>query len=175
MTLNFSKLDKFEKVDFRRWQKKMYLLLSSMIVVYVLTTPIPKDGENATMKLIRKRNKWDNDDYVCRGLILNGMSDSLFDIYENVESFKELWDSLEANYMAENASSKKFLISNFTNYQMNVSRPVMKQYNKLLGILRRFTKHKRNMDGDIQVSYIIDKLLPLWKDFKHTLKQQKEE
>ncbi|GJV18152.1 zinc finger, CCHC-type containing protein [Tanacetum coccineum] len=38
------------------------------------------------------------------GLILNGMSDPLFDIYQNVESSKELWDSLEAKYMAEDAS-----------------------------------------------------------------------
>ncbi|GJR90401.1 zinc finger, CCHC-type containing protein, partial [Tanacetum coccineum] len=82
----------------------------SMSVVYVLTTPMPKDGgDDATMEQIRKRAKWDNDDYVCRGLILNGKSDSLFDIYQNVESSKELWDSLEAKYMAEDASSKKFL------------------------------------------------------------------
>ncbi|GJV01694.1 zinc finger, CCHC-type containing protein [Tanacetum coccineum] len=46
MALNFAKIDKFEGVDFRRW-------------------------ENATMEQIRKRNKCDNDDYVCRGLILN--------------------------------------------------------------------------------------------------------
>nr|GEV90342.1 zinc finger, CCHC-type [Tanacetum cinerariifolium] len=32
-----------------------------------------------------------------------------------------------------------------------------------------------NMDEAIQVSCIIDKLLPSWKDFKHTLKYQKEE
>ncbi|GJW40755.1 hypothetical protein Tco_0066600 [Tanacetum coccineum] len=87
----------------------MHFLLSSVSVVYVLTTPIPEDGENATMEQIRKRNKWDNDDNVCRGLILNGMSDPLFDIYQNVESSKELWDSSEAKYMAEDASSKKFL------------------------------------------------------------------
>nr|GEY25455.1 zinc finger, CCHC-type [Tanacetum cinerariifolium] len=31
-------------------------------------------GENATMEQIRKRNKWDNDDHVCRGLILNGVT-----------------------------------------------------------------------------------------------------
>ncbi|GJY31713.1 hypothetical protein Tco_0415208 [Tanacetum coccineum] len=105
---NFAKLDMFEGVDFRRWQKKMHFLLSSMSVVYVLTTPMPEDGgDDATVEQIRKRAKWDNDDYVCRGLILNGMSDSLFDIYQNVESSKELWDSLEAKYMAEDASSKK--------------------------------------------------------------------
>ncbi|GJT16812.1 hypothetical protein Tco_0875518 [Tanacetum coccineum] len=48
MASNFAKLDKFERVDFRRWQKKMHFLLYSMSVVYVLTTPIPEDGENAT-------------------------------------------------------------------------------------------------------------------------------
>nr|GEX12247.1 zinc finger, CCHC-type [Tanacetum cinerariifolium] len=44
----------------------MYFLLFSMSVMYVLTTPIPKDGENATVEQIRKRAEWDNDDYVCR-------------------------------------------------------------------------------------------------------------
>nr|GEX11380.1 zinc finger, CCHC-type [Tanacetum cinerariifolium] len=124
----------------------MHFLLSSMSVVYVLTTPIPKDSDD--VEQLRKRAKWDNNDYVCRGLILNGMSDSLFDIYQSVESFKELWDSLDAKYMSEDASSKKFLVSNFTNYKMTDSRRVMEQYNELLGILG---------------------------DFKHTLKHLKEE
>ncbi|GJR35727.1 hypothetical protein Tco_1211411 [Tanacetum coccineum] len=48
----------------------MHFFLSSMSVVYVLTTSIPKYGENATVEQIKKRAKWDNDDYVCRGLIL---------------------------------------------------------------------------------------------------------
>ncbi|GJZ05052.1 zinc finger, CCHC-type containing protein [Tanacetum coccineum] len=45
-------------------------MVAAMSVVYVLATPIPKDGENATVDQIRRRNKWDNGDYVCRGLIL---------------------------------------------------------------------------------------------------------
>ncbi|GJS77193.1 hypothetical protein Tco_0727074 [Tanacetum coccineum] len=128
MASNFAKLDKFEGLDFRRWQKKMNFLLSSMSVVYVRTTPISEDGgDDATVEQIRKRAKWDNDDYICRGLILNGMSDPLFDIYQNVESSKKLWDSLEAKYIVEDASSKKFLVSNYTNYKMTDSRPVLEQ------------------------------------------------
>ncbi|GJZ23912.1 hypothetical protein Tco_0561371 [Tanacetum coccineum] len=50
----------------------MHFLLSSMSVVYVLTTPMPEDGgENPTVEQVRRRAKRDNDDYVCRGLILN--------------------------------------------------------------------------------------------------------
>ncbi|GJV61420.1 zinc finger, CCHC-type containing protein [Tanacetum coccineum] len=58
---------------------------------------------------------------------------------------------------------------------MTNSRPVLEQYNELLGILGRFTQHNMNMDESIQVSCIIDKLPPSWKDFKHTLKHVKEE
>nr|GFD09206.1 zinc finger, CCHC-type [Tanacetum cinerariifolium] len=96
MATNFRKLDKFEGHDFRRWQKKMHFLLTTLKVVYVLTTPMPKLLEDATVKAIRIRAKWENDDYICRGHILNRMSDSLFDVYMNVESSKELWDSLES-------------------------------------------------------------------------------
>nr|GEV83361.1 zinc finger, CCHC-type [Tanacetum cinerariifolium] len=122
------------KIGATRAHNLLCSMKGGMSVVYVLTTPIPDDGDDATVDQLRKRAKWDNDGYVCRGLILNGMSDYLFDIYQNVESFKELWGSLKAKYMADNASSKKFL-----------------------------------------VSCIIDKLLPLWKDIKHTLKHLKEE
>nr|GEY63909.1 zinc finger, CCHC-type [Tanacetum cinerariifolium] len=145
MTANFEKLNKFEGHDFRRWQKKMLFLLT-------------------TLK--------ENDDCICRGHILNGMFYSLFDVYTNVESAKELWDSLESKYTAEDSSSKKFLVSNFNNYNMVDSRPVMEQYNELFRILGQYTQHGLKMDESISVSSIIDKLPPSWKDFKHTLKRE---
>ncbi|KAL0445977.1 UNVERIFIED_CONTAM: putative mitochondrial protein [Sesamum latifolium] len=106
MTAKFSKLDKFEGVDFRRWQKKMHFLLTTLKAVYVLSTPLPDYMVDETVEQIRRRSKWKNDDYICRG---HGMSDTLFNVYQNVESAKALWDALEAKYMAEDASSKKFL------------------------------------------------------------------
>ncbi|GKB71168.1 zinc finger, CCHC-type containing protein [Tanacetum coccineum] len=53
-------------------------------------------------------------------------------IYPQLVNSSKLWGSLKAKYMAEDASSKKFLVSNFTNYNMTNSRPVMEQYNELL-------------------------------------------
>ncbi|GJT93523.1 zinc finger, CCHC-type containing protein [Tanacetum coccineum] len=74
MTTNFGKLDKFEGHDFRRWQKKMHFLLTTLKVVYVLTTPMPELLKDATVEAIRIRAKWENDDYICRGHILNDSS-----------------------------------------------------------------------------------------------------
>ncbi|GJV44929.1 zinc finger, CCHC-type containing protein [Tanacetum coccineum] len=109
MTTNFRKLYKFEGHNFRRWKKKMHFLLTTLKVVYVLTTPMPELMKDSTVEAIRIRAKWENDDYICRWHILNGMSDSLFDVYTNVESTKESWDSLESKYMAKDSLSKKFL------------------------------------------------------------------
>nr|GEZ70691.1 zinc finger, CCHC-type [Tanacetum cinerariifolium] len=56
MASSFAKLKKFKGVDFRIWQKKMHFILFNMSVVYVLTTPMPKDGcENRTVEQVRKR------------------------------------------------------------------------------------------------------------------------
>ena len=77
--------------------------------------------------------------------------------------------------MAEDASSKKFLVSDFNNYKMTDSRPVMEQFNEILRILGQFAQHKLELDESFSVSSIIDKLPPSWKEFKHTLKHQKEE
>ncbi|GKB57988.1 zinc finger, CCHC-type containing protein [Tanacetum coccineum] len=218
MASNFSKLDKFKGVDFRRWQKKMHFLLSSMSVVYVLTTHIPEDGENATMEQIRKKinhlrieeslrvqdsDKPKRNDVVgpfvvnmcekpghlkkdCKdgkvgnkanGLGTNGLVDGstnslkghnmfnkslqvvslltpspvlppsllfnprYFSIPEELLPPKKPWDSLEDKYIGEEASSKKFLVSNFTNYKMTDSRLVMEQYNEFFGIMKT-NKHQ---------------------------------
>ncbi|CAM8983200.1 unnamed protein product [Rhodiola kirilowii] len=257
MTTNFGKLEKFEGVNFRRWQQKMHFLLTNLKGVHVSSSPIPEAGDDAPIDAIRKRSKWENDDCICRGHILNCMCDPLFDLYQNVESAKELWDALEVKYMQEDASSKKFLVSNFNSYKMvdarpvigddapidairkrskwenddcicrghilncmcdplfdlyqNVEsakelwdalevkymqedasnkkflvsnfnsykmvdvRPVMEKFNELTRILGQFAQYKMKMDDTIAVSSIIDKLPPLWKDFKHSLKHNKEE
>ncbi|GKC27622.1 hypothetical protein Tco_1034916, partial [Tanacetum coccineum] len=63
---NFSKLGKFKEMNFRRWQKKMHFFLTSMNVVYVLSTPILDGGDDSTMERIKKKRKWDNNDCLHR-------------------------------------------------------------------------------------------------------------
>ncbi|XP_074297772.1 uncharacterized protein LOC141628544 [Silene latifolia] len=154
---------------------KLWVIENGVGITGFECTPCPEVDENSTVEDLRKRSKWDNDDYICRGHILNGISDSLFDIYQNLESAKELWDQLESKYIDEDASSKKFLVGNFMNYKMSDARPVMEQFNELLRILGQFPQHDMEMPESISVSSIIDKLPPQWKDFKHTLKHKKEE
>ncbi|XP_021722414.1 uncharacterized protein LOC110689893 [Chenopodium quinoa] len=113
--------------------------------------------------------------FICRGHILNGMEDDLFDVYQNVESAKELWESLESKYMAEDASSKKFLVSNFNNYKFVDGRSIMDQFHELQRIYGSLEQHGIAMNELFVVFSIIDKLPPSWKNVKHDLKHKKED
>ncbi|GKB42680.1 zinc finger, CCHC-type containing protein [Tanacetum coccineum] len=130
MTTNFGKLDKIERHDFRRWQKKIHFLFTTLKVVYALSTPMPELLVDDTPEAVR--------------------------------------------LMAADASSKKFLVSNFNNYMMVGSRPVMEQFNEIFRILGQYTQHSLKMDESISISSVIYKLPPFRKDFKHRLKHGKE-
>jgi len=175
ITSNFQKLDKFEGIGLRRWQKMMHFLLTTLKVVYVLNTPYPMETKNESLEETRQRFKFKNDDYIYRSHILNSTSDALFDIYRGTESAKELWEALENKYMTKDALSKNFLVRQFNNYKMVEERSVLDQLHEIQRILSHFKQHKMHMDESIIVSYIVDKLPPSWKDTKITLKHKKED
>ena len=52
-----------------------------------------------------------------------------------MESAKQLWNDLESKQITEDASSKKFLVSDFNNYKMVDSKPVMEKFNELFHLL----------------------------------------
>ncbi|XP_074296561.1 uncharacterized protein LOC141626860 [Silene latifolia] len=126
----------------------MHFKLSHLKVAYVITTPCPPEPEDdQAIDALRRKAKWENDDYICRGHILNGMSNTLFDMYQHVESSTLLWDQLEKRYMDEDAT---------------------------IHIINRFSQYDMPMNENMSVSSIIEKLPPTWKNFKHELKHKKE-
>ncbi|GJV51592.1 zinc finger, CCHC-type containing protein, partial [Tanacetum coccineum] len=123
MTLNFAKLDKFEGVDFTRWHKKMHFLLSSISVVYVLTTPNPEDS--------------DNDDYICRGLILKAFM-STSKLNDSVLLHAKLGN---VHFKKVQGMSKDGLISTF---DMDIKR-IPNKWNKI-NPYELWTKRKLNLN-----------------------------
>ena len=145
-------------------------------VVYVLTTlSLATNDEEEMLDDIHNRQKWDMDDKICRGHILNKMRNELFDVYHSVTITKKLWDKLETRYMREDATSKKFLVCSFFNYKMIDKRHVMNQFAELEKMFNHLSQHNMLMDETIVVSFIIHKLASAWNDFKRDLKHKKEE
>ena len=89
-------------------------LLTSLQVVYVLTTPKLHvvSIEEEMLDDLRRLPKWENDNEICLGHILSAISHGLFDVYHTISITKELWDNLEAKYIMKSLQvrSPLFLI-----------------------------------------------------------------
>ncbi|XP_070012231.1 uncharacterized protein [Nicotiana sylvestris] len=93
-----------------------------------------------------------------------GLEDYLYNVYSNVETSKELWIALERKYKIEDVGLKKFIAAKFLDYTMVDSKSVITQVQEL-----------KVIDEAFQVAVMIEKLSPLWKDFKNYLKHKRKE
>ncbi|KAK3026284.1 hypothetical protein RJ639_041233 [Escallonia herrerae] len=114
MGSDFHRLERFDGGDFVRWQRKMHFLLVTVKVYYVIVNPRPSEpGENEeeSVAKIRERLRWDQDDEICRGHILNGMSNTLFDAYHTVvlEQFNEIKSILD-RYSQHKLALDEFIV-----------------------------------------------------------------
>ncbi|KAK3030139.1 hypothetical protein RJ639_037660 [Escallonia herrerae] len=122
---DISKLAKFDGSFFRRWKSKMYFFLATLKIAYVLTIPTPIVDEAADEAIkqtaMKQKQRWEEDDTYCKGYILGGLSDTLYDVYEikyaNITA-KELWDDLDSKCKTEDVENKKFLINKLFDFCM---------------------------------------------------------
>ncbi|GJW71404.1 zinc finger, CCHC-type containing protein [Tanacetum coccineum] len=107
MSTDIVKLNCFDGGSFKRWQKKMQFLLATLNVACVLTKPYPEESKNETLAKSREHLRFENDNFICRGHILNVMSDPLFDVYQNYPTARDLSNALEERYFTEDATNVK--------------------------------------------------------------------
>ncbi|KAL5582162.1 hypothetical protein UlMin_014604 [Ulmus minor] len=70
--------------------------------------PVLKDDEQ-DIQAVSAIDAWKHSDFLCRNYVLNGLTDSLYNVYSDKKTAKELWESLDRKYKSEDAGSKKFV------------------------------------------------------------------
>ena len=92
---------KFNGTDFKRWQQKMLFYLATLSLAKFLREDPPAlvEGETSNTAV----DTWKILDFLCRNYILNGLDNTLYNMYCTIESAKALWESLEKKYKTENA------------------------------------------------------------------------
>ena len=76
----------------------MKFLLTALKLLYVLDSnlmPSPIVSDEDTNEIKAQRKKQEGDELICRGHILNTLSDRLYDLYPSMKSLKEIWNALE--------------------------------------------------------------------------------
>ncbi|XP_015158667.1 uncharacterized protein [Solanum tuberosum] len=158
---------KFSGVDFKRWQQKMFFYLITLSLQRFINENVPVlSDETPLEERFLETEAWTHSDFLCKNYILSGLQDDLYNVYSNVKTSKELWDTLEKKYKTEDAGMKKFIVVKFLDYKMIDSKTVVTQVQELQVIIH---------DLLAKVAAIIEKLPPLWKDFKNYLKHKRKE
>ncbi|KAL0434941.1 UNVERIFIED_CONTAM: hypothetical protein Sradi_0202000 [Sesamum radiatum] len=103
MNQDFVKLVYFDGSNYPRWKDKMMFLLKFLKVAYVLdpNQPALEAKKNESNDAKAARLKKEEDELLCRGHILNTLSDRLFDLYASMKSPLEIWHALENKYNTE--------------------------------------------------------------------------
>ena len=109
------KLDRLDgsSTNFNRWKDKLMFFLTALKVAYVLSPdlpeiPPPTEGESDDVRKLRVKRE--EDEVLCRGHILNNVSDAIYDLFINERSPRQIWTTIEREYATQKQSADKFLI-----------------------------------------------------------------
>ena len=90
------KSEKFNGLNFKRWQQKMMFYLTTLNLARFLTEKSPKLSEGETdMQVVNVVDAWKHSDFLYRNYVMNGIHDSLYNVYCVIKTAKELWESLD--------------------------------------------------------------------------------
>ncbi|XP_073290465.1 uncharacterized protein [Primulina huaijiensis] len=106
---------KFTGVDFKR-------LLSE-------DAPKHQEGEG-DVESVSAVEAWNHSDFLCLNYVLNGLADSLYNVFCKKKTSKEVWESLDRKYKTDDAGAKKFLVGRFLDFKIVDSKPDFKNYLK---------------------------------------------
>ncbi|KAA0050358.1 uncharacterized protein E5676_scaffold293G00700 [Cucumis melo var. makuwa] len=164
---------RFEGAHFKRWKQKMLFFLTLKKVATTCTTEKLKVSEkDPTEEQLKNLATWTETDFIYKNLILNGLTDELYDYYSTMTTAKEVWDAQQKKYDTEETGSKKYAVNPYLRYQITNDRSVEAQSHEIQKIAHEIISEGMPLDDQFQVAVIIDKLPSLWKDFKNTLRHK---
>ncbi|KAK6150507.1 hypothetical protein DH2020_015439 [Rehmannia glutinosa] len=182
---------KFSGVDLKRWQQKMLVYLTTLgLSRFMKNDPpsttlnlarlrmedAPTVGENETDKEKRMAfDAWSQSDFLCRNYILNRLDITLYNVYCSVKTGKELWSSLEKKYKMEDSGTEKFIVGKFLDFKIVDIKTMIGQVQQIQLILHDIIAEGMVLSESFQVAAIIEKLPPLWNDFKNYYKHKRKE
>ncbi|KAL0410757.1 UNVERIFIED_CONTAM: hypothetical protein Slati_3665400 [Sesamum latifolium] len=139
--------EKFSGNDFKRWHQKMLFYLTTSNLARFLSEEVPIVSEGKTEG--------------CYGCMAQPR------LQEPSRSPKK--------YKTEDADLKKFIVEKFLEFKMVDSKTVMNQVQEFQMILHDLHVEGMKLNESFQVATMIEKLPPLWKDFKNYLKHKRKE
>ncbi|KAL0342697.1 UNVERIFIED_CONTAM: hypothetical protein Scaly_1932300 [Sesamum calycinum] len=137
--LDLSKLEPLDGTNYKRCSQKLLIFFEQLDMDYVLFQNLPKTptevstlaitaAETSITGTIAKfedeaKLKYDRDNKIVRGHLLNHMNNSLFNLFLNYRIAKEIWTTLETRYRGDDIERKKYVVGKWLQFQMIDEKP----------------------------------------------------
>ena len=123
---------KFNGIEFKRWQQKMLFYFTTLNLAHFLQEDAPTLKENETdRQVVAVVDAWKHADFLCHNYLLNGLDNTLYNVYCAFNTVRELWESLDKKYKTKDVGLKKFVVGKFLDYKMLDSKTVISQVQDL--------------------------------------------
>ena len=134
----------------------MLFYLTTLNLTRFLTENTPKLREDKLdIQVFSVVDAWKYSDFLGRNYVMNGLPDSLYNVYSNNKTTKELWASLDRKYKTKDVGAKKFIVDRFLDYKMVDSKTVVSQVQELQVILHQIHAEGMILSKIFQVAAII--------------------
>ena len=85
------KPEKFTSLNFKTWQQKMSLYLTTLnLARFLKEDPLTVREDEIDVQTFNVVEAWKHSDFLCRNYILNGLSNELYNVYSSKKTAKEL-------------------------------------------------------------------------------------
>jgi len=172
MTKEYSdamKPEKFTSVNFKRWQTRAQLWRTAMGVFWVVDNPpaLPLGSEKELQEFTVAT-------MIFVGCVLSVLSHQLCDVYMNIKSAAELWETLEHKFGAADAGHKLYVMEKYHDFKIVKNRSVVRQAHEFQLIVRELEQPGHVLADKFVAGGIIAKLPPSWRNFAITLKYKRQ-
>jgi hypothetical protein len=141
-----------------------------MNVMYVATGKAPEGVSE---------EKFNADDNLFRGAIINILVDNLVDTYLQRKTGKDIWEALEAQYGSSDAGGELYVMEQFLDYRMVEDRYVVEQAHEVQALAKELKNYSKEAPSVLPNKFvagaIITKLPHSWRDFATSLKHKRKE
>ncbi|KAL0408252.1 UNVERIFIED_CONTAM: hypothetical protein Sradi_1759600 [Sesamum radiatum] len=171
---NLSKLEPLEGTNYKQWSQKLLIYFEQLDVDYVLFQNLLETPGEASVLAItptdtstvgteksedEAKQKFDRDNKTVRGNLLNHMNNSLFDLFVNYKSAKDIWTTLETRYGGDDTGRKKYVVGKWLQFQMIDEKPIMNQIHEYENLVAEVLSEGMKICEILQVNVLLRKFL----------------
>ncbi|KAH0754452.1 hypothetical protein KY290_024722 [Solanum tuberosum] len=102
------------------------------------------------------KTKFEKDNRTVRGHLLNHMTNPFFDLFVTYKSVKEIWDSLDKKYGADDAGKKKYVVRQWIKFQMVDNKSIMEQVHEYENLTADVRNEDMKMCEILQANVLLE-------------------